>query len=302
MCIRDRVEQRKRRKAEERAKFLAERSIVDSQYDDWVADKGAVVKDNRTIMRAIGEDRQTQIDVRIVKKKEEIARNIEADQAILANIKRQEAEAKERKLEQRRRQEVMRDELIRANEDLKARKEKEKVSEAQWLHTVEDEMRRREELEHRKRDDEAVSFKDKVKGREAMALKLQATVEQRAAEDERKAHIVTRQREAKEDEERRLQAELRERLKNAVLATREGQLEERARIRALAEKRKLKEREELDALVEEEKRVKATRLQELQEKRQLRKEEVQRELQEKARYQRVLMSEDELRLNKHLLE
>ena len=297
----EQVELRRRRRAEERARFLSERSIVDNQYTEWVADKCSEVERRREVMAVVGQDRQQQIDLRHIKKEQEVARNVEADNQILANIARREAEAKVRKQEQRRRQEAMREELVKANDLLKERKRREKAADVEWQRAVEEDMRRQEELEYQRRAAELEAFRDKVKGREAMAMKLQTTVEQRAAEDERRAAAVTRQREAKEDEERRIQAELRERLKRATLAVRENQVAARAEASAAAKEAKLREREELDALVELEKQAKMERLRELQEKRLKRKNEAEEQLREKSRYQRVVMSEEEHRLNQRLL-
>lgn len=293
---------RAQRKAKEREEHLSERPVVDQAHQQWIEENQRKKQQRAQLVKEIGEDRSAQIEQRNNRKHEEAEHIKAADRAILANIAVMQAQAKARQQEEARKKVEMKEDLIAANEDLKQRLEAIKLQERALEREVVEGMRLREIRDHEKRVREAELFNEKVKGREAMAMKLQATMEQRSAEDEARANAVTEERAAKQLKERREAYLKKEREKEAILAIRAQQVEAHKIQREAEKEAKIRERAELNGhftrellkLEEEHIRNRAKLVSQ--------KDLLDAQMDERQHFHPVLVSSEEQKLNSQLLQ
>jgi hypothetical protein len=292
---------RKNRKANERSAHLAERSVVDTQKVRWDNETKEVIEKHRDIALQIKKEREEQVEARKQRREALERERQEMEAAILKRMQDDLAEEKRQQQRLKERQVKFREELITANEEQKKRVEERKIHEAELEAAAHKALIERVEKEERARVEALHQMKEKMKGREAMALALQATIEEKAAEDEARALRVTQARIQAEIAKEQAALEKKKAATEVILEFRAKQLQIHRQQEEEEKQRLLKEK--LDAEAEVRESIKVIKARKEKEKAKIIacRQMLEEQMMDNAEFNPVRMSEEEQRINSRLL-
>jgi hypothetical protein len=298
----DQVSLRQHRATDRIRELVEDRQVIEKNASEWTAEQRNAAAERRRVALQVKSDRERQVAARMTRREVFEAERREQEAAILDRIQLELQAERIRAAAIRDREIAFKEDLINANEQQRRIKEERAAREADEDASY---VRLYDERLERQSNARAVAWeamKKKMQGKEAIAFNLAATLAEKAVEDERRAAIVTKQRE--DAQAARLDDEVRQR-KDATLLVRDCQVEQIALKRTREEVMRDSVYSELDD-------VKRTTLREMEDAR--RERQQRRELQRQQRkwlaeqmyvknHQRdVVMSEEERRLNAALLD
>jgi len=290
------------RGSERKKQLVEERGWIEKDAEAFNREQREAADRRRAIAGQVKRDREEQAAAKRARRDADEAERKRQEAEILRRIQL-ELEVEQRRKDAARERDVrFKDELIAANEQQKAIKQRRAAAEA------EEEAKYVEQYDQRLRKQEEArlvawnAMKAKMHAKEATAFNLQATLDDKAAQDEARAAAETARREAQQaaklEEERRQRHE-------AELLVRECQAEQIRLRNATAEAERQKvadEIHEVRQLTQREKEEEARERAHRAEVKRKQKEWLAEQMRIKNRQQEVIISEEERRLNAALLE
>jgi hypothetical protein len=298
----DQVHLRARRVLDRDQELTEDRKRIEKDASLWHTERAQADDIRRRTAQQIKRDREEQAVARRSRKAADQHDRAEQERQILERIQLELAAEKRRQQALREREIAFKDELIAANEKQKVIKQQRLAVEAEEEAGHARLYEERAEKQAKARSAAWEEVKCKMQGREAIAFQLQATLNDKAAEDEHKAVLVTRLR---EEAEARRQDEETAKRKAANLIVRQCQVEQ---INLRRETAEVEERSSAETEVADVAKAVAKERDVVEREKAFRKaaKDEQRawlaqQMAVKNRQQEVLMSEEEKRLNSELL-
>lgn len=298
----DQVSLRRSRESETTQRLIDERTVIERAAAEWEADKRRERERRRDIALSVKSDREEQADARRKRKAaEEEARKLQEAQ-ILDRIQ-VELEAERRRAAAIREREIQfKQELIEANERQKTLKAQRLARDADEEAAVLIHLEERLTKQEKARREAWDAMKAKMQGKEAIAFNRQSTLDDKAAEDERRAEEETQRR--VEAEHRRHDEEVEAR-KRALMVVRDCQVEQIALRRELEEKERaaiVHEIADVERVIAKEKEEARCDREALAAKKKTQRAWLAEQMAIRNRQQTVVMSDEEQRLNAALLD
>lgn len=299
--LQEQIAERDAAKKKRKEEGIRDRDQVEEERKKWVAAEEAKARKRHEEQEALEKERKSQMEYReeLHRQELEAKRRAEIALAYQSELYDQEQQSiKERRMKER---EQLKEDLDAANRANLQAKHQRKENEEAADRAIEEEYLRRSAQEEERRERALQSTKRKAAQRDGVAAQnLAAEQERMRLEEERNEQLAIRreQEELAREQEKQRKKQL---ALDVTLRLQAKQIQERTRMREMIAEKRIEERLESEKEVKEAEAARRLEQQKLAEKRQREKEAIVEQIKFRTKLQYVVMSEDEMKLNKEIL-